>query len=122
MASERPGVVPGPGGIALTAEEWFIVGLLGAAVVALAAVLLLPVGPFRHSLDPIPYKNWVGILIALVGGCFAGLGLGQWWDWRSGGSGWKSRPPQVRPGSTGIQGAPSFEVYTPDTARRPKDR
>jgi len=124
LAAEREGVVPGPlGGAALTAEEWLTVGLLGAGVLALVVVLLLPIGPLAHDLDGIPYKDDAGILIALVAGCVAGLGLGQWWDFRPGGSGWKHRPPRVRPDAAkGIELAPSFEVYDPkasDERRRP---
>jgi hypothetical protein len=121
MAPEREGVVPGPlGGATLTAQEWFVVGLLGAALLAIIVVLLLPVGPLRHDLDGLPYKNYVGILIALVAGAVGSLGLGQYYDFRPGGPGWKNRPPAVRPGSSGIQSASSFEIYTPESVQRPK--
>ena len=112
--------MPGPlGGAALTAEEWLVVGLLGAAVLALVVVLLLPVGPLRNDLNGLPDKDDVGILIALVGGCVAGLGLGQWWDFRPGGPGWKHRPPRVRPDAPkGIELSPSFEVYDPHASDR----
>jgi hypothetical protein len=121
-AEQRPGVVPGPAGLSLTAEEWLVLGLLASGVVAVIAVLLVPVGPFAHSLDVVPYKDYVGILIALVAGGIAGLALGQWWDYRPGGSGWRSRPPPVPAGSTGIQSASSFEIYSPDTADKRRRR
>jgi len=98
MAPERRDTVPGPGGssIALTASEWLVLGLLGALGVAAMAAMLLPYGPLTHALDGVPYKDAVGIVVALAAGCLSGLGLGQWWDYRAGGPGWKSRPPPVR--------------------------
>lgn len=94
----------------LDATTWAGIGLLGLLVFGIGVGL-----PYLPAAKHLPYRSFLPIVLAVLGGIVAALGLGYAYDLRNGAP--RSRRPPPGEGaaeSRSVQAAPSFEIYDPN--------
>jgi hypothetical protein len=102
----------------LDASTWTGIGVLGLLV------FVIGVGfPYLPASKSVLWHAWLPIVLAVVGGCIAALGLGFAYDLRGGTGGPKQPPKPAEADGRSVAGAPSFEIYHPggevDSGDRP---
>jgi hypothetical protein len=93
----------------LDPTTWAGIGLLGLLLFGIGVGL-----PYIPSLQHVPSRPLVAILLAVLGGVIAAIGLGYAYDLRPGGPGRPQPPPGgLPPERASVRSVPSFEIYDP---------
>jgi hypothetical protein len=100
----------------IDASTWLGVGVLGLLVFVIGVAI-----PSLPATAGLPDRGIVAIVVAIVGGIIAALGLGWAYDFRRG----APRPARApKPGSDGprdtsVRAVPSFQIYDPNAPNAP---
>ena len=101
----------------LDPSTWLGIGVLGLLLFAVGVAI-----PGLSATAHLAYRSYVSVVVAIVGGAVAALGLGYWYDARHG-IDHRPRPPPRQdpegPADRSVRTVPSFEIYDPNAPDAP---